>query len=104
MAHSHQHVTLAELHAINPYYSRLLRTKISDEGAGLEEPCVASIKQNKHLLTNFPLNRKQSTNKQTKKKKNPSPVTIKLEMNLWLWPRVKHRTHTCTLPFFPHYR
>lgn len=68
MAHSHQHVTLAELHAINPYYSRLLRTKISDEGAGLEEPCVASIKQNKHLLTNFPLNRKQSTNKLKKKK------------------------------------
>lgn len=66
MAHSHQHVTLTELRAINPYYSRLLITKTSDEGAGLEEPCVASIKQNKQLLTNFPPNKKQSTNKQEK--------------------------------------
>lgn len=70
MAHSHQHVTLAELRAINPYYSRLLWTKISDEGAGLEELYVASIKQNKQLLTNFPLNKKQSTNKQTNKQKS----------------------------------
>lgn len=62
MAHSHQHVTLTELCAINPYSSRLLVTKISDEGAGLEEPCVASIKQNKQLLTNFPPNKNQSTN------------------------------------------
>lgn len=51
--------------AINPYYSRLLRTKISDEGAGLEESCVASIRQNKQLRTNFPLNKKLSTNKQS---------------------------------------
>lgn len=81
VAHSPQHVTLTELRAINPYYSRLFITKISDEGAGLEEPCVASIKQNKQLLTNFPPNKNQTTNKQ---KKNPSPVTLRLEINLWL--------------------
>lgn len=50
-------MTLAELSAINPYYSRLLRAKVSDEGAGLEELCVALIKQNKQLLTNFPKNK-----------------------------------------------
>lgn len=78
MAQSHQHVVLTELQTINPYYSRLLVTNISDEEVGLEEPCIASIKQNKQLLTNFPLNKKQSTNKQ-----NPSPVTLGLEINLW---------------------
>lgn len=66
MAHTHQHVTFTELCAINPYYSQLLITKISDEGVGLEEPCVASISQNKQLLTNFPPNKRQSTNKQKK--------------------------------------
>jgi len=69
--HTHQRVTLTELRAINSYYSRLLITKISDEGADLEEPCVASIRQNKQPFTNFSPNKNWSRSKQ----KNPSPVT-----------------------------
>lgn len=80
MEHSHRHVTFTELCTTNPYYSRLLITKISDEGTGLEEPHVASIRQNKQLLTDFPPHKKQSTNKQ----KSPSPVTPRLEINLRL--------------------